>query len=69
MDASGPGMFFRRYPALYAVSLIAAASAGVVFAGRAARSSGPKRFGWAALAAFQAVQVVGIIQARRGSHG
>jgi hypothetical protein len=64
MDTSGPGRFFARHRFLYSVSLFGAAAAAAVFAVRAVRSSGARRFGWGALAVFQCVQVAGIRNAK-----
>ena len=60
----GPGGFFAAHPALFIISLAGAAFAAAMFAVRASKESGGRRFGWIALAAFEIVQIGGIVAAR-----
>jgi len=64
VDLGGPGTFFVQHPVLYAVSLLGAAGASLLFASRATRSSGPRRSGWTALALLEAALVAGMMNAR-----
>jgi hypothetical protein len=65
----GPRRFFAAHPGAYGLSLLGAALAVAVFAGRALRATGVRRLGWAALVVSQVVQLVGIASTRRaGRH-
>jgi hypothetical protein len=67
---AGPGAFFVAHPAAYRMSLVGAARAAVAFGAKAKRSrSRWPRLGWGTLAAFEALQLAGIWQARGRARG
>jgi hypothetical protein len=60
----GPGAFFLKYPAAYALSLSGAGAAVGIFATRAVRSRGRRRLGWILLCTLEAAIVVGMVFVR-----
>jgi hypothetical protein len=61
----GPVRYLAEHPALHALSLLGAAGAAGAFALRAARATGTRRLGWAALAALELGVVAGILAVPR----
>lgn len=61
---SGPGEFFAAHPLIYAISLLGALSAAILFSFRARQSTGARRLVWIGLALFQIAQAIGLRQIR-----
>jgi hypothetical protein len=66
-SGGGPGTFFARHPALYALSLSGAGTAVGIFAARAAQSRGSRRLGWSLLFVLEAAIFIGIVVVREGA--
>lgn len=68
-ELQGPPRYLSEHPAALALALSGAGTAAGVFATRAARTSGAKRFGWALLTLLQFAIFIGILSLRRPRTG
>jgi hypothetical protein len=61
----GPGRFFASHPALYRVSVAAAAGTAGYAGVRSVRAAGARRLPWIALAVLEAGIAAGMVHAAR----